>query len=291
MSVKKRDPLTGHLTTGHEWNGIIELNTRVPRAVWFFIGLSAFVALLMWIFLPAWPLYNTYTKGLLGVDQQTRVQQQVKAANAARADWGDKIKTLPADKIMADPDLIKRVMETAHQLFGDNCAACHGQQAQGGVGFPRLTDDAWLWGGTVPDIMETLRVGINSTDPETRVSQMLAFGKDGMLTPEQITTVVAYVRSLSGAKAPEKTIEEGAQIFADNCSSCHGEKATGNTDLGAPNLTDDFWIYGGDAETVYHTVFYGRKGWMPAWGGRLSETERKILAVYLKELGQREAAK
>lgn len=291
MSVKERDPLTGHKTTGHEWNGITELNTRVPRAVWFFIIVTHIWAVVMWILLPSWPLFNTYTKGVLGLSQQEMVETDITAANAARADWADRVKALPAEQIMADPALSERVMETAHQIFGDNCAACHGQNAQGGPGFPSLVDGAWLWGGTVPDIMETLKVGINSADPDTRVSQMLAFGKGGILTPTQIKTTVAYVLSLSGTKAPQKTMDDGAQIFADNCASCHGEDGKGSTIIGAPDLTDGFWIYGGDEASLYHTIFYGRQGWMPAWNGRLSETERKILAVYLKELGQKEASK
>lgn len=289
MSVKERDPLTGHQTTGHEWNGITELNTRVPRAVWFFIIVTHIWALVAWVLLPTWPLVNTYTKGILGIDQQEQVEQKIIAANAARADWADRITALPADQIMADPALSGRVMETAHQLFGDNCAGCHGSDAAGGPGFPSLIDDAWLWGGDVPAIMETLRVGINSTNPDTRFAQMLAFGENGMLSRKQTRTVVSYVQSLSGTRAPQETLDAGAELFADNCASCHGEDGKGNTDLGAPNLADDFWIYGGDDASLYRTIWSGRQGWMPAWDGRLTETERKILTVYLKEMGQKGA--
>src|SRR5690554_701534 len=144
MSVKERDPLTGHLTTGHEWNGITELNTRVPRAVWFFIIVTHVWALVYWVLMPAWPMVNTYTKGLLGADQQIRVERQLSAANAQRATWANRLASLPADEIRADPDLMAHVGRTAPALFGDNCAACHGIRADGGPGFPSLVDDAWL---------------------------------------------------------------------------------------------------------------------------------------------------
>lgn len=289
MSVKERDPLTGHQTTGHEWNGITELNTRVPRAVWFFIIVTHVWALVVWVLLPSWPLVTTYTKGILGLDQREEVEEKVVAANIARADWADRIAVMSADEILDDPELMARVNGTAHQLFGDNCAGCHGQNAAGGPGFPSLIDDAWLWGGDTETIMETLRVGINATHPDTRWAQMLAFGRDGILPREDIRTVVDYVQSLSGTEAPSDRIAAGAEIFANNCASCHGENAAGNTDLGAPNLTDDFWIYGGDDAAMFRTIWDGRQGWMPSWENRMTETERKILAIYLQELRQEAA--
>ena len=105
MSVKERDPLTGHQTTGHEWDGITELNTRVPRAVWFFVFVTHLWALIVWVLLPTWPLVTTYTKGLLGLDQREEVEEAVIEANLARADWSEQIEALPADGIMADPAL------------------------------------------------------------------------------------------------------------------------------------------------------------------------------------------
>jgi cytochrome c oxidase cbb3-type subunit 3 len=289
MTVKDRDPLTGHQTTGHEWNGITELNTRVPRAVWFFIIVTHIWALVVWILLPAWPLVTTYTKGILGLDQREEVAAKIVAANVARANWADRIATLPADDILDDPELMLRVTGTANQLFGDNCAGCHGRNAAGGPGFPSLIDAAWLWGGDADTIMETLRVGINATHPDTRWAQMPAFGRDDILPREDIRIVVDYVQSLSGTGGPPDRIAAGADIFANNCASCHGENGAGNMDIGAPNLTDDFWIYGGDDATMFDTIWQGRQGWMPAWEDRMTETERKILTVYIQQLG-REAA-
>lgn len=290
MSVKERDPLTGHQTTGHEWDGITELNTPVPRAVWFFIIVTHIWALIAWILLPTWPLLTTYTKGLLGVDQQEQVEEAVVAANAQRADWATQIDHLPPQEVLANGDLSRRVAETGHQLFGDNCAGCHGTNAQGGPGFPSLTDAAWLWGGDFGNIMETLRVGINSDHPETRFGQMMAFGREGILSRDEVRVVADYVQSLSGEDISATRREHGAQIFADNCASCHGDSGIGDASLGAPNLTDDFWIYGGSDKALFTTIFGGRQGWMPAWENRLGLTERKILALYLMQLGQQRDA-
>lgn len=290
MSVKERDPLTGHQTTGHEWNGIKELNTRVPRVVWFFIIVTHIWAVAAWIFLPTWPLVTTYTKGILGVDQQQVVEEKIIAATAARSDWTDRVSALSNAQILSDPELMVRVNSTAHQLFGDNCAGCHGQKANGGPGFPSLVDTAWLWGGDPDTIMETLRVGINSDHPDTRYAQMLAFGREGILSRDDIRTVAKYVQSLSGTKVPADQIAAGAEIFTDNCASCHGDTGAGNRDVGAPNLTDNFWIYGGDDVSLFHTIYEGRQGWMPAWDTRLTTLDRKILTVYLQNLGQAGAA-
>lgn len=288
MAVRKRDPLTGHETTGHEWDGITELNTRVPRSIWFFVFVTHLWALILWFLLPTWPLITTYTKGILGIDQRDEVQESIVVANAARADWTDRVDALPVADILGDGELMARVTNTAHQLFGDNCAGCHGTAATGGPGFPSLADDDWLWGGDPDTMMETLRVGVNAGHPDTRVSQMLAFGRDGILGREEIRTVVDYVLSLSGAAIPADRAAAGAEIYAANCASCHGEDGRGSTELGAPNLTDDIWIYGGDAASLFTTVHDGRQGWMPTWEGRLTETERKILTVYLQDI-QRKA--
>lgn len=280
MTVKERDPLTGHLTTGHEWNGITELNTRVPRIVWFFIAVTHLWALAVWLLLPAWPLLTTHSKGLLGVTQKAEIDQSIAAGNVERAGWMRRVDALPAAAVLADPVLAARVDGSGQQLFGDNCAACHGREAAGGPGFPNLADNAWLWGNSEAAIMETLRVGINSTHQETRVAQMPAFGKDALLTPAEVETMVDYTMSLSSAQGPAAGTA-GAALFAANCASCHGDGGKGNIELGAPNLTDSDWIYGGDRRSVYASLWKGRQGWMPSWDQRLTPTERKILTVYL----------
>ena len=288
MSVKERDPLTGHQTTGHEWNGITELNIAVPVAIWWFIGITHVWALIYWVLMPTWPLVTTYTKGLLGFNQKEHTNARIEARQEQRAWWTTPMEEKSIDEIRADPDLMRVANATAPALFGDNCAACHGQQATGGPGFPSLVDSAWLWGGNSDDILETLRVGINSPHPDSRASQMLAFGHDGLLTRDEIRTVAAYVRLLSGANLPQDDDGAGATLFADNCASCHGDDAKGLTELGAPNLTDAFWMYGGDEASVFQTIYGGRHGWMPAWEGRLGLAERKILTIHIQDLAERQ---
>ena len=289
MGLGERDLHTGHMTTGHEWDGIRELNTRVPRPVYVFLGLAALFSLVYWVLMPAWPLGSTYTRGLLGTDERRTVVTELAQAAAARATWTHAIESASFAEIQADPALMRAVRGTGNVLFGDNCAACHGTDARGGTGFPDLTDGSWLWGGDPETIAETLRVGINASHPETRSSQMLAFGRDQLLTREEILAVVDYVRSLSQpdeADIAASAASEGAALFAENCASCHGADGTGGPELGAPNLTDGFWLYGGDRQSVFATVFGGRQGHMPHWEGRLTAVERKILALYLIDLGE-----
>jgi cytochrome c oxidase cbb3-type subunit 3 len=287
VAVKERDPKTGYLTTGHEWNGIKELNTPVPRAVYVFLIATALFAIGYWILMPAWPIGSTYTKGLLHRDQRTTVAESLKQAALGRSVWTAQIEAKSFSEIQGDPGLMEAVRETGRTLFGDNCAACHGRNAMGGKGFPNLTTQSWLWGGTPESIAETIRVGINSAHPESRVSQMPAFGRDSILPRGDIETIVAYVRSLSnsgGADSPADKIEAGKAVFAANCIACHGDAGQGNAELGAPNLTDQVWIYGGDRLSIYTTVWSGRQGHMPTWEARLSGLDRKILALYLVDL-------
>lgn len=289
MAQEKHDPATGRSTTGHEWNGIEELETPIPRVVLFFLAVTTLIAIGYWILMPAWPIGVTYTKGLLGIDQRAIVTKQVEDAAAARASWSDRIAEASLDEIAADPDLMQHVRETGRTLFIDNCAACHGTQGTGGPGFPNLSAKAWLWGGEPETIHETIRVGINSAHAETRVSQMMAFGRDGTLERKQVRAVAAYVRSLSDLPMSadhQALIETGKEIFSANCAACHGEDARGSTDMGAPNLTDETWIYGSDAQTVFATVFSGRQGLMPSWEGRLSPIDLKLLALYVGTLGE-----
>ena len=290
MDVGERDPITGRMTTGHEWNGIKELMTPVPRVVLFFLAIGVLFAVGYWLLMPAFPLGTTYTRGLLGNDQRRIVAEQVKAADAERATWMDKIGALDFAGIKADPDLMRHVDETGRRLFIDNCAACHGVNGTGGPGFPDLTAKAWLWGGEPETIAETITVGINSTNEDSRVSQMLAFGRDGVLNRRQIADVVAYVQSLTGAAhgetASAQSVAAGKEVFVANCTPCHGENAKGVHDQGAPDLTDASWINGGNAGDIYSSVYSGRQGHMPHWRDRMTPPEIKLLALYVNQLGK-----
>jgi len=291
MSVEERDPHTGYLTTGHEWNGIKELNTPVPRPVYFFLITTALFSLVYWVLMPAWPLGVTYTKGLLGIDQRDVVSESLKQAALGRAVWTKRIEGESFQAIQADPQLMTVVRQTGRTLFGDNCAACHGFNAQGGKGYPNLTTASWLWGGDPETIAETIRVGINSTHPNARVGQMLAFGRDQVLQRPDVENVVTYVQSLSDPSvlksAPQQVLDAGKTVFAANCVACHGDDGKGKTEMGAPDLTDNIWIYGGDPQSIFTTVWGGRQGHMPTWENRLSPVERKILALYIADLRSR----
>lgn len=281
MAVGERDPHSGHMTTGHEWNGIKELNTPVPRPVWIFLVLAALFAIGYWLLMPAWPLGSTYTKGLLDKTDERDVAERVEQAARSRSAWTGKIAAAGYPEIVADPELMGFVRQSGPRLFGDNCAACHGADAAGGKGFPNLTDGKWLWGGSPDAIEQTIRAGINSPEKDTRVSQMMAFGHDGILQPAEVTRVVHYVRSLSRPSAAGSPDAAGAAIFAANCASCHGPEGRGSQTVGAPDLTDSDWIYGGDFDSVFASVHGGRQGEMPAWRHRLSPVEQKILTLYI----------
>jgi len=282
----ERDPASGYLTTGHEWNGLTELNTPVPRVVFFFLIVTFVFSLGYWVLMPAWPVGTTYTKGLLDLDDHVVVTEQVKEAAVERTAWTDRIARLDFADIQRDAPLMAAVRQSGRTLFGDNCAVCHGRQAKGGPGFPNLTSRAWLWGGSPEEIAETIRVGINSPHAKTRVSQMPAFGRDQVLPRADIENVVAYLLSLRNppVAATAGKAEPGKAVFTATCAVCHGPDGKGKADVGAPDLTDRLWIHGGDESSIYLTVWGGHQGHMPSWEGRLSPVDRKILALYLFDL-------
>ena len=289
MAVDERDPHTGHSTTGHEWNGIKELNTPVPKPVWFFLIVTGLFAIGYWIAMPAWPTGRSFTPGMLGADDRRETIEQVRQGAAERAAWVDAIQAASYAQILADPKLMVHVRDDGKRLFGDNCAACHGPDGRGGKGFPDLTDRDWLWGGSPETIAQTIRVGVNSTAADTRVSQMLAFGRDGLLDGDSVVAVTDYVASFNDpamARTKPRSVAAGRKVFEANCVACHGPDGHGNQTLGVPNLTDRASIYGHDWASIYATVSTGQQGQMPSWGGRLSEAELKLLTTYLLDLGR-----
>ena len=289
MAEIERDDVTGRATTGHEWNGIKELDTPIPRGVLMFLIVTHIWAIAWWFFVPAWPLGQTYTKGLLGVDQQTTVEARLVEGQQQRSAWTTRLEAEPYEAILADEALMKTVRDTGRQLFGDNCAACHGRDGRGRANYPDLTDDDWLWGGGPELIEQTMRVGINTAHPDTRIGQMPAFGRDQMLNREQVRNAAAYVYSLTNPdySTPENLdrIDAGHEVFVSTCAACHGDNGQGNLDVGAPNLTDARWIYGGDLDTIIASVHGGRQGHMPTWDERLTMAEIRTLAVYVHDLG------
>lgn len=289
------DPVTGYETTGHEWNGIKELNTPFPRIAAWAMWLTFIYALISWVLLPTWPLGRDYTRGLLGIDQKTDVQAEHARIAALRESWKSRFAEGDFPALAADTELMEFVRPAAARLFADNCAACHGADGQGkdgdgGTGFPALDDSDWLWSSDPADIAELIRVGINSPHEETNVSQMMAFGRDGLLERGQIDQLAQYVAALPSGKADQNG--PAAALFEENCASCHGEQGAGELGVGAPRLNDGEWIYGGTVADIHRTLMDGRQGVMPAWEGRLSVAERNMLALYVADLSNhKEAAK
>jgi len=280
------DHVSGKTTTGHQWDGIKELNTPLPR--WWLLTFYATIiwAIGYWIAYPAWPLVSSYTTGVLGWSSRGAVAVELANLEKIRGEKTAALGAASLADIEKDPALLALARARGRTVFGDNCAPCHGSGASGAKGYPNLNDDDWLWGGTLDQIMQTIQYGIRSGHPKTHESAMLAFGKEGVLKPEQIITVANYVRSLSGLPtAPGYDAAAGAKIFADNCVACHGDKGQGNQELGAPNLSDKIWLYGSDEATIIETIANGRSGVMPAWVDRLDPSTIKALAVYVHSLG------
>ena len=281
----EKDQITGTETTGHEWDGIKELDTPLPRWWLWTFYVTILWAIGYWILYPAWPTLTNYTHGILGASQYQSLADQMKAAQAAKADYLNRIKAASVSEIIADKDLLDFALAGGRTAFADNCAPCHGSGGAGAKGYPNLADDDWLWGGTPEAIQTTIMYGARNGNEKAHVTEMPAFGTMGILTPDQISDAAEFVLSLSGKADDPAAAKRGAEIFAANCAACHGEKGEGNTDIGAPRLSDNIWLYGGDKKTIVETITNSRGGVMPAWGPRLPETTIKMLTVYVHSLG------
>lgn len=278
------DQATGVETTGHEWDGIKELNNPAPR--WWMI---VWILTIVWsagyfVVYPAWPTLSGHTKGAWEWTQYKYLRDSQKEIIARQESYLERFRQADFNTVMNDPGLYAFAIAGGQAAFKDNCATCHGTGAAGGIGYPNLNDDDWLWGGKIADIYQTLRFGIRSGHPEMRDSQMPAFGKDGVLNRDDVGAVTDYVLSYSTGKKLA-TYEKGATVFAENCAACHGDAATGGREFGAPNLTDAIWLYGGAREQVYNSVFNAHAGVMPAWEGRLPQDTIRQLAIYVHSLG------
>jgi cytochrome c oxidase cbb3-type subunit 3 len=285
MAKTEIDEVTGTETTGHEWDGLKELNKPLPKWWVWVLWATVIWSIGYWIAMPSWPLVSSYTKGVLGYSQREVVTRAVQEAKQAQSVYLEKIAVSDPAAIKSDPELLRFALAGGEAAFGDNCAPCHGRGAQGAVGYPNLSDDAWLWGGKLEDIQKTIAVGIRSGHSDARFNEMPAFGRDEILEPKQIADVAQYVLSLSGGETDAAAAGRGKAIFAEQCTACHGEEGKGNTELGAPNLTDKLWLYGGSKEAIEETIRNARNGVMPAWEGRLSPETIKELAVFVHSLG------
>lgn len=282
MSERERDEHSGTETTGHEWDGIKELDTPLPRWwLWVWYGSIAW-AVVYWILMPAWPGLSGYTKGLLGHSDRAAVVQELGALAQQRQAGETRLRTATLQQIETDPELQAYAMQVGQSVFGDNCATCHGAGGAGARGYPNLRDDVWLWGGSLDEIRHTIEVGVRSGHAQARGETVMpAFGRDQMLGSRQIDDLAEYVVSLSGRKADTAAVARARQTYAEQCAACHGPTGTGDAAKGVPNLTDAEWLFGSDRAAIRDQIWNGRNGVMPTWEARFSPETIKALAVYI----------
>jgi cytochrome c oxidase cbb3-type subunit 3 len=288
MAIRERDAVTGRETTGHEWDGIKELNTPLPKW-WLYTFYATIVfSVIYWVLFPSIPWITGHTDGILGYNQRVALDKALGAAAESQAQYVKRIEQAPSlADIQADPDLLNFAMAGGRATFNENCAPCHGLGGSGRPGgFPTLADDDWLWGGTLDEVAQTIRHGIRNADPDSRQSAMPNFGTDAILDNAQIADVAEYVLSLSGRSTDAAAAERGKSLFAENCAACHGDNGQGLPEFGAPNLTDAIWLYGdGSKAAIVAQVTQPKMGVMPSWQGRLSEAQQRMVAVYVHALG------
>jgi cytochrome c oxidase cbb3-type subunit 3 len=280
------DAATGISTTGHEWDGVRELNNPLPRWWLWLFYITIIWSIGYWIVYPSWPLMSSASQGMLKWHAREALVSDLESLKLQRGPMFVKLAAASLPDVATDPVLLDFARALGREAFADNCAPCHGAGGGGAKGYPNLVDDDWLWGGKLEDIAQTIRYGIRSGDSKSRVGDMPDFGRDGILKPDEISTVADFVRSLAGLPIdPKADKARGAKIFGDYCSGCHGTEGKGNRDLGAPNLTDAIWLYGPDKATIVETITKGRGGVMPAWSGRLDDTTIKALTVFVSSFG------
>lgn len=276
-------PLRNTLPT---FDGIRELDTTPPRLWTYIYLLTFFASIWIWVAYPAWPWFGGYTRGVLGWSSRADLNTFVERAEANQPEIAARFERATLEEADADPALRAYGVAAGQGAYGMNCAPCHGADGLGARGFPNLRDKDWLWGGTPEAIAQTLTVGIRwPGNDETRTGAMPGFGAQKMLERPQVVDMVEHLRRLSGQEHNAAAAERAAPVYAEQCASCHGEDGSGNQALGAPNLSDDIWLYGGDRAALYQTLWNGRAGVMPAFGGRLSEDTIRKLVLYVRSFG------
>ena len=291
MAENKRiDQPTGTETVGHEWDGIEELDTPMPR--WWLLTFYATIlfAIGYVIVYPALPMLHDNSRGLFGWSSRGALDTDMAAQTQRRAPIIAAIAATPVEALPSHPQLLNAAIEGGRATFKIHCVQCHGSGAAGSKGYPNLIDDDWLWGGDLKSIAYTITNGVRNPDVKsTRTSLMPAFGHDGILDANAVQDVVSHVRVISGQDKPGAASRRGAALFEANCAVCHGPGGKGNRSVGAPSLSDGIWLYGGDRETLTQTVTNSRRGVMPAWSALLDPVTIKMLAAYVHSLGGGEA--
>ena len=268
LSTPRRKSDETTKTTGHVWDeDLQELNNPLPR--WW---LNLFYITLVFgaVYLVLYPGLGAFA-GLLGWTQQGQYEKELASADQRFGELYEKYLRQNIKELAADPDAVK----TGERLFVNYCTGCHGSDARGAPGYPNLRDNDWLWGGEPETIEATILNG--------RSGAMPAWGP--VLGPEGVFNVAEYVLSLSGKRAVnEKAAAAGKQKFQQLCVACHGPEGKGNPALGAPNLTDDVWLYGSTQRAVMESIEKGRAGRMPAHKEFLGEAKVHLLAAYIYSL-------
>jgi cytochrome c oxidase cbb3-type subunit 3 len=280
----EKDEISGQMTTGHEWDGLQELNRPLPKW-WVYV----FAATVVWsaiyfVLYPSVPGVTGYFHGLIGYYQRDAVDADVAAIAKQRAGAMDKIKATAIGDIRKDEQLLAVAQTAGRITFAENCQPCHGAGGGGNPGYPALAAGNWLWGGKLDDIYRTVTFGIRSGHDEARVSQMPRFGADGILKPAEVQEVADYVATLYGIPVGAD-LEAGRRVFADNCAVCHGDAGQGNRELGAPKLAARTHLRGDDRAAIVAQITNPRMGVMPNWNARLDDAKIKSVAIYVHSLG------
>lgn len=293
MSSKiEKDAHSGVETTGHEWDGIKELNTPLPRWWLYTFYATILFAVGYCIAYPAIPLpWGGHTEGLLQTNNRKEIEADLRAnAVSARPQFAE-IAKRDLSEIQNDPKLRDFAVAGGKAAFAQNCAPCHGGSGQGAKGYPNLLDDVWLWGGSLEQIHQTIRFGVRNANAESRQGAAMPAWGDAAKNPPQVLTtaqignVADFVLSLSHKSGDAASIAAGKTVFDENCVTCHGETGQGNQDMGAPPLASGVWLYGGDKGALVESITHGRAGQMPAWSERLDPATVKMLALYVHQLG------
>ncbi len=282
-STKRIDEPTGTEFVGHEWDGIEELDTPMPRWWLWTFYLTIIWSVVYVVLYPAWPLVEKGTEGVLGWTSRGQLAEEMGVADQARATVREQLARTPIERIPEDSVLLQKAVAGGAAAFKVNCVQCHGSGAAGSqtLGYPNLNDDDWLWGGDIKAIEYTLVHGIRQPgDDATRISAMPAY--DGVFDGPQTDALVDHVLSLSDKAQPNAV---GAELYQANCASCHGADGTGDRTQGAPNLADAIWLYGDSRSQVRQQILRPRMGMMPKWEGRLDPVTIKMLAAYVHSLG------
>ncbi|MBT8389332.1 MAG: cytochrome-c oxidase, cbb3-type subunit III [Altererythrobacter sp.] len=282
---KRIDEPTGTEFVGHEWDGIEELNTPLPRWwLWTFYATVAW-GLAYTVAYPAWPMLTQATEGVMGWTSRGQLLEEMSAADAARQGFREQLAAIDTVKLIDNPEIMQQAVAGGAAAFKVNCVQCHGSGAAGSKGYPNLNDDDWIWGGDIEAIEFTVQHGVRwEGSSQSRFSLMPGF--EGLFSDAEVDALVGHVLSFTGQGTSNAT---GAELYANNCLACHQANGSGDRLQGAPALNDAIWLYGSDAADIRGQILNPSHGAMPGWKDRLDPVTIKMIAAYVHSLGGGEA--